>query len=110
MLPPNPRWGASADSLQWQETSKLSHYGAGLWQAEPPGEEKQASLCELGRNYFYKLALRCVRVAVFRVEGNLNTGNVQQAIGCVFDQIAFLNGSAMSATPSETRYVQSFPF
>lgn len=44
-----PRCQALADSLLWQETSKLSHYGHGLWQPEPPGKEKQMSCVSQGK-------------------------------------------------------------
>lgn len=46
--PSKPQRWAVADSLLWQETSKLSHYGPGLWQPEPPGEEQQMSCVSRG--------------------------------------------------------------
>lgn len=47
----------SADSLQWQETSKLSHYGPGLWQPKPSGEEEQ--MCCVSRGTITLPPLHC---------------------------------------------------
>lgn len=46
--PFKPQCRAVADSLLWQETSKLSHYGPALWQPEPPREEQQMSCVSWG--------------------------------------------------------------
>lgn len=58
VLPSNPQCRAVADSLLWQETSKLSHYGPGLWQPEPPCEKTSRWVVWAEVQLLYRFALQ----------------------------------------------------